>query len=108
MLDPVTAPGADGAATVAAAREQLRAALPAALVPATFTVFDELPLNANRKVDRKALPVPALAESDDAGLPRTARDAELAALYVRVLITRRSASTATSSSSAAARSWRPT
>ncbi|GAA1085240.1 amino acid adenylation domain-containing protein [Nocardiopsis metallicus] len=40
-------------------RAQLAAALPPALVPATVTVLDRLPLSVNGKLDRKALPEPA-------------------------------------------------
>jgi len=50
---------AGGARTGAAElRERLRAVLPGYLVPTTFTELTALPLSANGKVDRKALPDP--------------------------------------------------
>ncbi|WP_329560734.1 non-ribosomal peptide synthetase [Kitasatospora sp. NBC_01266] len=39
-------------------REQLRARLPEYLVPATVTVLPALPMTANGKIDRRALPAP--------------------------------------------------
>ncbi|MGJ7572564.1 amino acid adenylation domain-containing protein [Variovorax sp. RB2P76] len=42
-------------------KERLSQALPDYMVPRAFAVLDSLPLNANGKVDRKALPEPALA-----------------------------------------------
>jgi len=40
-------------------RSWLQRKLPAHMLPSTFMVLDELPLNANGKVDRRALPAPA-------------------------------------------------
>jgi amino acid adenylation domain-containing protein/non-ribosomal peptide synthase protein (TIGR01720 family) len=52
----------DGAAVKAA----LARSLPDYMVPATVAVMDKLPLNANGKVDRKALPAPDAGEVVDA------------------------------------------
>ncbi|WP_197043706.1 AMP-binding protein [Saccharothrix sp. NRRL B-16314] len=60
----------DGDRLVEAVTAHLRAELPAYLVPPTLVVLDRLPLTANGKVDRSALPDPAavatsVAQEDD-------------------------------------------
>ncbi|MEO6193568.1 MAG: amino acid adenylation domain-containing protein, partial [Thermoanaerobaculia bacterium] len=61
--------GADGPAP-AELRIHLRESLPEHMVPSLFVPLAELPLNANGKVDRRALPAPeAVSEADTA--PRT-------------------------------------
>jgi tyrocidine synthetase-3 len=44
---------------IAGLKEYLSQGLPAYMVPAYFTVLDEMPLNQNGKIDRKALPEPS-------------------------------------------------
>ncbi|WP_338869023.1 non-ribosomal peptide synthase/polyketide synthase [Myxococcus stipitatus] len=46
-------------------REHVAALLPGYMVPATFVVMEALPVNANGKVDRKALPDPDAAQAPE-------------------------------------------
>jgi amino acid adenylation domain-containing protein len=55
------APGSGTYDIATSARGLLRANLPAYLVPSTIVVLDRLPTTTSGKVDRKALPPPALA-----------------------------------------------
>ncbi|RKG80214.1 amino acid adenylation domain-containing protein, partial [Corallococcus sp. CA049B] len=71
---------------VEALRVHLRQRLPEYMVPASLLVLEALPLNANGKVDRKALPEPGDAPRAASFVaPRTATEAQLAALFAEVL-----------------------
>jgi len=60
-------------------REFLAARLPEYMVPAVYVPLERLPLTANGKVDRDALPEPA--RERPSGAPRTATEEALAALW---------------------------
>ncbi|MGH8772943.1 MAG: non-ribosomal peptide synthetase, partial [Burkholderiales bacterium] len=68
-------------------RAFLSAKLPAPLVPSAFVFLDSLPLTANGKVDRKALPAPerSVGSEQDFVAPRTPTEEMLAAIWAEVL-----------------------
>ncbi|MFJ2901853.1 amino acid adenylation domain-containing protein [Streptomyces sp. NPDC087212] len=66
-------------------RAGLAATLPAHLVPAAFVEVDTIPLNANGKLDRRALPAPPDATAGVGRAPRTPRETLLCALFAEVL-----------------------
>ncbi len=71
---------------VAGLRARLAASLPEHMVPAVLMVLDTLPLNANGKVDRKALPAPERAGSSRAyAAPQGGTEEALAAAWAEVL-----------------------
>ncbi|WP_279571543.1 non-ribosomal peptide synthetase [Tahibacter aquaticus] len=74
----------DAAALVQQLREQLQAQLPHYMVPAAFVVLAQLPLNANGKLDRRALPRPGLAAVERTP-PQTPTECCLAAIWMRLL-----------------------
>ena len=79
-------------ATTAEWREHLRARLPEYMVPSFFVTLDELPLTANGKVDRRALPSPseeALASAQEFVAPRTTTEELLAGFWCELLGARR-------------------
>ncbi|HYL06445.1 MAG TPA: condensation domain-containing protein, partial [Thermoanaerobaculia bacterium] len=80
------APAAAPPPAAEALRAYLRERLPDAMVPATFTLLDELPLTPNRKVDRKALPAPRWAGGGKGQVaPRTPTEEVLAGIWAELL-----------------------
>jgi amino acid adenylation domain-containing protein len=66
-------------------REHLRRRLPEAMVPAAFVPLEALPLTANGKVDRKALPEPGWAGEARPEAPRDEVEALVAGAFAEVL-----------------------
>ncbi|MBN8231300.1 amino acid adenylation domain-containing protein [Corallococcus macrosporus] len=74
--------------TVDALRASLRGALAEHAVPSAFVVLERLPLTANGKLDRKALPAPDAHRpelSEDYRVPEAGLEETLAALWAGVL-----------------------
>ncbi|HXQ72868.1 MAG TPA: condensation domain-containing protein, partial [Pyrinomonadaceae bacterium] len=60
--------------------------LPDYMVPSFVVLLDELPLTDNGKIDRRALPVPSLADSqDDGATPRTPTEELLTNIWMQIL-----------------------
>jgi amino acid adenylation domain-containing protein len=66
-------------------RERLAKTLPDYMVPSTVMILDSLPLNANGKVDRKALPEPEWLSSNDYEAPQGEVEQALAEIWSDVL-----------------------
>ncbi|MCO7245650.1 non-ribosomal peptide synthetase [Halomonas sp. Mc5H-6] len=78
-------PQADGELDTRALREALGQKLPDYMVPGVVITLDALPLNANGKVDRKALPEPDLEEIREYVAPSTSEAQQLAEIWQEVL-----------------------
>ncbi|MER7754556.1 amino acid adenylation domain-containing protein [Kitasatospora sp. NPDC097643] len=66
-------------------RAHAAAALPAHMVPSAVVLLDRLPLTANGKLDRRALPAPAAPEGGSGRPPRGPREQQLCELFAEVL-----------------------
>jgi hypothetical protein len=66
-------------------RERTAAELPAHLVPSAFVLLQRLPMTANGKLDRAALPVPEYTRTTTTRTPRTPREESLCGLFEEVL-----------------------
>ena len=76
--------GAEGEIDTSALRAQLGASLPDYMVPSALVVLGSLPLTANGKLDRRALPAPDLTPQH-VRAPRTPQEEVLCSLYAEVL-----------------------
>ncbi|GGO21535.1 non-ribosomal peptide synthetase [Micromonospora parathelypteridis] len=78
-----------GAARAAVAPDGVKrfvaAGLPDYMVPSVVTVLDQMPLTAGGKVDRGALPEPALPDADQIAAPRTPAEQTLTEIWQTVL-----------------------
>ncbi len=81
-------PREPGRLTIEALRAHLQKSLPEHMVPSSWVFLESLPLNANGKIDRKALPAPD-ANRADLGVeyvaPRTEMEQLLAGIWAEVL-----------------------
>jgi amino acid adenylation domain-containing protein len=71
--------------TGAELRRALRSRLPEYMVPAAFVMLDALPMTANGKVDRQALPEPSARDAGEHVPPRTPIEEELARIWSELL-----------------------
>ena len=77
----------DGPVTPAELREYLKKRLPEFMVPPVFVILDDMPLTANGKIDRKALPAPREAAAAGGGgdAPESEIEKRVARIWAEVL-----------------------
>ncbi|MFF7589268.1 amino acid adenylation domain-containing protein [Kitasatospora purpeofusca] len=80
----VLAPGADQV-TADELRTRTAADLPVHMVPSAVVLLDRLPLTANGKLDRRALPAPDAPAAGAGRPPRNPREQQLCELFAEVL-----------------------
>jgi len=66
-------------------KDALRRRLPEYMIPAAFVALDRLPLNANGKIDRRALPEPEPQARSEQALPRSVSEQRIASLWKELL-----------------------
>ncbi|MFD5678594.1 phosphopantetheine-binding protein, partial [Streptomyces sp. NPDC127040] len=76
---------AESAALSRRLKELAQSSLPEYMVPAAVVVLDGLPLNANGKLDRRALPEPVFGSVSSSRAPRTPVEEVLCGLFAEVL-----------------------
>ncbi|MGV9988113.1 amino acid adenylation domain-containing protein, partial [Streptomyces olivaceus] len=74
-----------GGELAASLRSHLRDVLPDYMVPSAVVVLDSLPVNANGKLDRRALPAPDFHAQVTGRAPRTANEELLCGLFAEIL-----------------------
>lgn len=73
------------ALSVARLREELAAVLPAHMVPVALVQLADFPLSANGKLDRKALPLPELAQHNAGRAPESELENTIAGAFANLL-----------------------
>ncbi|MEV0430525.1 amino acid adenylation domain-containing protein [Micromonospora sp. NPDC050495] len=84
-LHAYVTPAGPATVTPAQVRDHAKRALPAAMVPATVTVLDALPLNASGKVDRHRLLGPVRGDEETYEAPKGSTEIRIAEIWQEAL-----------------------